>query len=182
MSCPPEQQLLLLKGVSDQQISQNTFVYLYKVFSYFHKSCSVSINAVEHNPCGVSLFFSSNSEFAHRKASNLTCLISSVINWHFHEIHFSLFQNCNCAMGCIKPFLTEAYGGNKSRERSYFCCCSKEKWWKLVSGVCVVWPGKSRDASLTAPSLCRKTMLFPIETFVASDTVWVCCVFVCECL
>lgn len=42
--------------------------------------------------------------------------------------------------------------------------------------------GKGGDTSLTATSLCKKKMLFPIETFVESETVWVCCVFVCECL
>lgn len=42
----------------------------------------------------------------------------------------------------------------------------------------VGWPGKGGDASLTASSLCKKKMLFPLEAFVESDTVWVCCVFV----
>lgn len=47
---------------------------------------------------------------------------------------------------------------------------------------CVCWPpweGRG-DRSLTATSLCKKRMLFPIETFVESDTVWDCCM--CKCL
>ena len=31
------------------------------------------------------------------------------------------------------------------------------------------------DTSLTATSLCKKRMLFPIETFVESDPLWLCC-------